>query len=346
MPFKSIAPLNPSSATEASNQFGFDALFSGQERRRGLWSFLTWAFILADAARGEDAYAAAAREAADPDYPAPIAPRDEPPPASLAGDEPVLKDWGVAFPPDGTLPGPGTHSFPTPSWVGSFDKLDLGDQQGSHPVPGGAASSGGAPGWYLGGAGQRDASALTETQGALVDLGLDTNAASPSFGAELTLSSGLASGLDAGLLSLQGLGGAPILQGLVGSALANVVEQAESSLVSAIDGWVAVAQDLVGGSLALGGLLRITTAPDNAAVDDLFVGGRYTDYHLSLQVEAPSASSSLPIALGGNSADLVHMVVDLLPVHSDAAAGPGTGNCLLPSAIDEFSLRGAIDHLV
>jgi hypothetical protein len=342
MPFQPIARSPDSAVIKAMDARGLEALTNGQERRRAMWSFLTWAFFLSEAFKGKDAYAEAPRPVDDPDGQPPLVQDGGTGAAPLPSDEPGLKDWVVAFPSDGTLPGPAAHAFSPLVPAGQFDKLSLGDGVLPRPVQGAGASSGGADHRS---AGNLDANSDGDIRHSGADTGFEVTLS--LFDVPLDANVGLSAGLGIGLsnLSLPLLGAtAPILPDLINEMpLAGIADHA----AAAIAGLDLLAQSLVDGVLASGGVVTFSGSPVVGAADTLLVGGRYTDYHLTLQAEGSNSSNFRASEDGSNSSNQLHVVDDLVPAHaSHGDPEAGSHNMVLPSVVDELVLRGSIEHLM
>jgi hypothetical protein len=124
-----------------------------------------------------------------------------------------------------------------------------------------------------------------------------------------------------------------------------VADQATAILAPTLDALGSSVQSLLGSAVTLGGVLTFGAAATEGPSDELFVGGRYSDYHLALRADAPIG---LGTASGiGHAADLIHAGDDVVladAIHS--GSGPGGQLLPLPSAIDDLLLRTSTDHLL
>jgi hypothetical protein len=175
-----------------------------------------------------------------------------------------------------------------------------------------------------------------------LDLGLD-------FGNGIALNLGVA-GLDLGLelpSPVAGLLGGS--NGTLGQQLASS-PVLDSLLSTATGPLIDLTQGLGGSSdvVGSGGLVTFASSLlDGAQPDDLFTGGRYTDYNLALN--SPSASPA-----GGTLETASDVAGDLISTIDTLTAPDGSGGSDqnvaslvgLPSAIEELGLRGTIDGLV
>ena len=133
-----------------------------------------------------------------------------------------------------------------------------------------------------------------------------------------------------------------IVGDLVGDTLDDVIEQAAEIIAPAAGALDTLTQSLSGSVPASGGILTFASRAVGGG-DDLFVAGRYTDYHVALQAEGnldlPAAESNLP--------DPIHLASSLLATHASHADQEADCNdMVLPSAVDELALRNTIEPLI
>jgi hypothetical protein len=116
-------------------------------------------------------------------------------------------------------------------------------------------------------------------------------------------------------------------------------------------GLLALTKSLVGDALASGGSisLDIPQTRIDLGLDDLFAGGRYTDYHLALQFE-PLVVRSIDAAIADAAADttlldllIPHVTTDHAPLSEAGGTAPPLG---LPSVLDDLVQRTAVDLLM
>jgi hypothetical protein len=146
------------------------------------------------------------------------------------------------------------------------------------------------------------------------------------------------------------LGLGETVENLLGGAVVTLDDLVVEPVLSASSGVTQVVSTLagtltsglLGNVLGSDGVLNVLGA--SASNDgDLFVGGRYTDYHMALRVadaDGPldllQGTVDVGIELGG----VVGSLVSGDTHHGDQGLGLGG---IVPSAVDELVLRGSID---
>jgi hypothetical protein len=332
---------------KAPSAASLDPMLSEQlQRRRALWSFLTWAFLLAEASRDSQADASAARLLDDPDWQQEPARGEAGAPVPLATDEPTLRDWSVPRAAEVNEPVLGSHGLPALPVLGRFDAQErLVDT--APPVLQSAS----------GGGGSRGQAAHAESDATMQ--AADVRDGSPSDAGEVDVrSDGLvATGLDVGL-------DLPPASGFVEDLLARLPIDLEDAhgvllpvgaLTAAVTqvtgGLLALTKSLVGDALASGGSISLDTPQTriDLGLDDLFASGRYTDYHLALQLE-PLVVRSIDAAIADAAADttlldllIPHVTTDHAPLSEAGGTAPPLG---LPSVLDDLVQRTAVDLLM
>jgi hypothetical protein len=103
--------------------------------------------------------------------------------------------------------------------------------------------------------------------------------------------------------------------------------------------------------VASAGSLVFQAAPltGSLAIDDLFTGGRYTDYGLALGATSPDAGVTAAVGATSTAGDTIDHV--LAGAHDGSSADDichdgQVANVTLPSALDELHLRGLGDGIV
>jgi hypothetical protein len=318
--------------------------FGDPDRRRGMVSFLTWAFFLSEAFKGIQAEAAGlkATDALDPassgassaDGPA----QDQP------SDAASYNEWPIALPPDAVGKFPVAGHLPQIPEVGTGQPDDFNLARGRFDVP--SAYGGGGGGETHGavhgtsGSVETGAGIHTEAGNPLVDVGLHLEP-----GDELGLNVGLS--LPSGGETLQGILGSPVLalNHIVGETVVPVVSDLTTVLSSVAN---SLAGGLLGGPLASSGLINIlggAGSPDSGS--ELFSGGKYTDYHLALQAGDTAPAVTMGHDAVGVGFDVGDLTGGLIPALGQITHGSGhdagTPHIGLPSAVDELLLRGSLD---
>jgi hypothetical protein len=297
----------------------------GLERRRGLLSFLTWAFLLAEVF-GHEAPPAFAARAQDEESPAPRHAADDAPPSTERADHALLPLPGEAdAAPDqlastsgGPSPIVGTPAMPEGGWP--LPGIESGPLP--EPVSSSSGQAHGFGGEDLATAGQAETDAIA---------GHDDQ----SFGA-LTMEvavdpQGLLHGLSEPL-------------GLV-SAMTDVVEDVAGSILDTLSSLTVGLGSLLsldfgsGGSeasseaVASGGLLSFEPATMEEAYE-IETSKGFTDFGISLGLGQSDASSGL----GLTSLSMPPLDLAVLGFETDAAHGHS-------NASDEFGHKSAVDVL-
>jgi hypothetical protein len=106
---------------------------------------------------------------------------------------------------------------------------------------------------------------------------------------------------------------------------------------------------LLDGPLASSGIINVLGGPhESIHPNELFSGGKYTDYHLALQAGdtvVTSGASLGAIGVGASIADAIGpslMAADNHFGHGNGHDG-GSTNIAVPSAVDELLVRGSVD---
>ena len=337
------AAFSPSSLlTKASDAASLDpTLLDQSQRRRALWSFLTWAFCLSDAFKTAPADAWAVQAPEDPDGPTGPNQDAATTPSPMADDEPALKDWSVAFPGETIGFGLGTHGLQALPGLTRFDGPEL-LLDASAPHVQSVVSAGGGSGRLLLGEAELNAGFQT-------DVGADADAhgaASPLAGSAPGLSIGLeAIPLDVGVAeNAMGSSVIHLIEDLSGGRLP-MVGDSLTVVTTTANGLLSLTQSLLGDALASDGTVSVGALPIklDLGTDDLFAGGRYTDYHLALQLEGPDGRSVVtpaPAADHGDGLALDNLIPHATPepgAHGDAGVNlHGLG---LPTTVDDL-VRG------
>jgi hypothetical protein len=320
--------------------------FGDPDRRRGMVSFLTWAFFLSEAfkavqaeaagLKGTDAVDPASSAAASADGPAQDQPSDAAP----------YNEWAISLPPDaiGKFPVAGhLPAIPEVS-VGQPDEFNLARARfGEPPAYGGG---GGHSGSHGGASGAHDTAEPAEAAP-----GIHAEIGNPLVNASLHLGPGEGLNVSISLSSvgntLQDVLGSPVL------SLNNIVDDAVLPVVSDLTAFVSstlnsLTTGLLGGPIGSSGLINIlggSSGQDNGT--ELFSGGKYTDYHLALQSGDTAAAATFghdAVNVGLDVGDLAEGLIPTLGhanhVGANDAGAPHIG---LPSAVDELLLRGPLD---
>jgi hypothetical protein len=316
---ESLTMLASAAAGAPGYEKEFNGEFRGQERRRGLWSFLTWAFVLSEVFGHDPAYATGIHAVAD----------DEARPLHHYDDTPPNADDWPAGPLNGSDDNPGA-----PGETAANDH--------SNPVftlPQGAELPGGmigvsplVPGKDVAGGGSSEGGGVTETShevssgvhadaavadASAISLTVDDMSGNPLL--DLRIDIGNPDGLSNLVHEIGGsLAGIPVvgdlLSGLGSSVISLVedptglsstfaepavdVEQGREATLSAGTGFE--------GALASGGQLSFSASPAPIGLDDLFAHGRYTDYGVAMQ-SGPSHGNA---GIIGEALEVSHDIID------------------------------------
>jgi hypothetical protein len=309
--------------------------FGDADRRRGMVSFLTWAFFLSEAFKTMQADAAGPRATDDLDGATSAASLADTRPEPLSAEPVAYNEWPIALPADPIDKFPPVGHLPQIPEVNLGEPDDLSLARGRIDAPpafGGGGSSGGGGGASLG---DSNPDMQAQLGAPLVDAGdnLDIDA-----------SLSLASASD----PLDGIFGSPVLtlNNIVGETVLPVVSDLTTVVSSALNSLTA---GLLGGTLGSSGLIDILGGSgSHDSGNELFSAGKYTDYHLALQADdrPTTLSGDHEFGIGLDLGDLAGGLIPALgqppDVSSHDAAAPGIG---LPSVIDELLLRGPLDIL-
>jgi hypothetical protein len=326
MTANSTFAASESSKTSAMRTRGLEGLLD--DRRRAMWTFLTWAFCLWDIAKAEDAHAIVNRADADPGEPFAGPQENGNGTSALPTDEPALQNWTALQPLNESMSTPLVRGLPPLAAGSNFDNALPAEAAHPQPVRGAAVS--------LGAQEHSDSPPGQDTHDSTaVTLGPNEFDAGSEFL--------LALGLSPGLLYLPLLANDPSGKALT-SALTDPVSDLSGTVTSALD---LQSQTLQGDVLADNDLLNFSSmAGDVGNADRLFASGRYTDYHIELQVEALGSHRSGFSAISGKTSDL-QVGDDLMVAHASyPSQQPGSHGIALPSAVDELVLRVLPDHLI
>jgi hypothetical protein len=150
--------------------------------------------------------------------------------------------------------------------------------------------------------------------------------------------------------TLQGVLGSPVLalNELVNETVLPVVSDLTTVVSSAVN---SLTTGLLGGPLASSGLINILGGSGGQdSGNELFSGGKYTDYHLALQVGDAAAMVGVGHNEVGVGLDVGDLAGGLVPTlgHLSGSGGHEAGppNVALPSAVDELLIRGSADILI
>jgi hypothetical protein len=304
----------------------------GQDRRRNPTAFLTWAFFLSEVFKGVEAFASAPNSQDDKTS-ASAAPTDIGGAAAVSSDDqPILRDWSVASMPDGDALTPARLPMSSMPQISSFSGVGL--DHGKSPV----SAQNGAHGGVNQAAPAADSELVTDAgtvQGLAGNVVLDAGPIELEIGASLGPQLGLA--LDLAPVSLI-LAMSEGSDGLVGSIIDVLVPSAmELTPDSASVALVAPVQGIPGDVVVPGGIVRFGDwAEPGSAADALFSGGRYTDYHLALQLNSSSNAETLSTYITAHTGDHI----SLFDGHDAAEAWAQAGNM---GTVDELTVRGSAD---
>ncbi len=305
--------------------------FGDADRRRGMVSFLTWAFFLSEAFKGMQAEAAGLKATDDLDGATSAASLADTQPRELPPEPAAYNEWPIRLPADpvGKLPAAGQLPQIPEVNLGQPDDFNLARGRVDAASAFGGGSGGGGTAASMDG----DAaigSALADGTGD----GLDLN-----VGLSLTSIGD----------TLDGVLGSPVLSfnNIVGETVLPVVSDLTTVVSSAVNSLTA---GLLGATLGSSGLIDILGGSgSNDSGNELFSGGKYTDYHLALQTGDTVATVSSGHDVVGIGLDFGDLAGGLIPAlgNLDHAGGhdAATSSFALPSAIDELLLRGPLDIL-
>jgi hypothetical protein len=336
-PAEGLVPLKTVvSKASVAARAAADGALPQADKQRGLWNFLTWPFFLAEIMAADLFFGKGAHAAEELDF----ASRPTEDQADLELDQ--SRNFGTQKAADpepdetGLLDyGDGTAADHSLSGISKADLLQgTSSPSGKAQVGGGA--SGGNSGSSVASSGPGDASDLLSNElspnfeGSLLSLSFDGNDAN----LQLKVAELLDLGLD---LSLPDIGFSLDLGPLSSTAETAVGLDAEFgegiSVNVAVDGLPALAGDVL-----FGGAITFSEPESSQPVrlDELFIGGRYTDYHVALQLDSQAGSDN------GAAADLSTQAEDSLTNSSFFSGDNGLNDSLviLPSADDELESRG------
>jgi hypothetical protein len=325
---------------KAPNAASLDPMLCEQlQRRRALWSFLTWAFLLAEAARDTQADASASRVLDDPDWKSEATRGDAGAPAPLTTDEPTPRDWSVPRPVEASELGLASHGLQGLPGAMSFDPPERLAEPAVAAVQDASAGTGGQEqrsGHHAGAQAADDAP---------TDVGEADARADGHDAAELDVSLDLP---PTGGLVQDPFASLPVDLDDAASVLP-LLGDVTAVVSSTTVGLLALTNSLLGGAMTSGGSISLDALSTkfDPGLDDLFADGRYTDYHLALQLEPLGA-------LGGEAAtpSSPTLALDtLVPLVAPEQAHHGdTGETVLPlglpSMVDELLQRSAVDLLM
>ena len=314
--------------------------FGDPDRRRGMLSFLTWAFFLSEAFKGMQAEAAGLKATDDLDGANSAASLADSQPQDPPTDSVAYNEWPIALPADPVSKFPLAGQLPQIPEVnlGQPDDLTLARARVDAP----SAFGGGG---YSGGGGTAASTVANpnlqaEIGNPLVDVGLHQGAGD---GLDLNVSVSLQSAGE----TLDGILGSPVLtlNNIVSDTVLPVVSDLTTVVSSAVNSLTA---GLLGGTLGSSGLINILGGPGNYdSSNELFAGGKYTDYHLALQTGDTAAMVSGGQDMVGVGLDVGDLAGGLIPAlgHLNNGSGHDAGapSFILPSAVDELLLRGPLD---
>lgn len=320
--------------------------FGDPDRRRGMVSFLTWAFFLSEAFKSMQAEAAGLKATDDLGGAASSASLADTPPQALQTEPGSYNEWPIALPTDeiGKFPVPGHLPQIPEVAMGQPDDLSIAHGRFDGPIGGGGGYAYGGAG---GAAGATETTPDAQTQiggNPLVDVGLNLN---PGDGLGVHVGVSLPSVGD----TLQGIIGSPVLalNELVTETVLPIVSDLTTVVSSAVN---SLTTGLLGGPLASSGLINILGGSGGGqggqdSGNELFSGGKYTDYHLALQAGDTAATVGVGHDGVGVGLDVGDLAGGLVPAlgHLNSGSGheAGTPNIALPSAVDELLIRGSAD---
>lgn len=301
---------------------GLVAEARGLERRRGLISFLTWAFVLAEVL-GRDALGASSGDAAEADEPSPTRESGEAmhqssdvaDTPSASPDENGNGEPSTIISPGATLVLPAAANAVGPLNAGAEGWNNAGGDS-AQPAAHGASGAASPVAESTIGSGESspvaEADAVSQEAPSLVQLSISTG--------------GLLHGVAETVEALP-IGG-DVLGATVESALSAV-----DALVGSVGGFLIPGN--ADGALASGGLIDIDAAPSPAPFDALHTPQGFTDYGIAIELDLSHGTTSAPLssASGGALADLVKLGPDLLTAPE------------LPALSDEAGQRSSADVL-
>jgi hypothetical protein len=314
---------------------------AGQERRRGLNSFLTWPFLLGMAFAGDavtgSTHAAAAADNAPPPHPSDDA---QAPHADTSLDPVTLSDWEPGGPQQTSqelLPEP---HFPEAITLGGVDTPAVTPAVESTPMPAASIGGGGAisaqgDGMELSAAHLAPSDALMSLNGLGSDGLLDLRVGSEPLGSLLSNVGNTVSGLTGQLDSL------PVVDGLITD-----VGHLVGALLGSSEEPSAVGMHLSGvvtsGSVvASGGTIAFGAAPPGSSMPQLFINGSYTDFGVAVQTSGTDNHGSLLVT--------GHLDPSIAPVDLehplDHLNHQDPGGAVLVPLIDDTQLRTPLDLL-
>ena len=314
--------------------------FGDPDRRRGMLSFLTWAFFLSEAFKGLQAEAAGLKGTDNLDGATSAASLADTQPQNLSPEAVAFNEWPITLPADPLAKFPVAGHLPQIPEVNLGEPDDLNIARGRIDPP--TAFGGGA---HSGGGGT---AAWTEAN---PDIHAEIGA--PLLDVSLYEDAGDALALDVSLSlpsvgdTLDGVLGSPVLtlNNIASETVLPVVSDLTTVVSSVVNSLTA---GLLGGTLGSSGLINILGGSDSHdSGNELFSGGKYTDYHLALQRGDMSATVSGGPGVVDVSLDVGDLAGGLIPAlgNLDAASGrdAAASSIALPSAVDELLLRGPLD---
>jgi len=311
----------PNWAAIRRNIASFDSTEINQ--RRMTWSFLTWCFFLSESVRHADAHVNGSVEAEDPAERSSSSFGEEVDTASLPIDDFAPRDWNPNLSVDPPFSDLAKTSFNPVDFdgnsVGTVGTATAPAPQATHLLGPANMASGAAAG-----AANDDDKSLSQLETAVpqnglelhVDLGLlptiavDVDVLNVSLGDVLEGVSGLLdNGPVAGIIQLD--------PSVIAGVGINLLDAKAADEPNASD---TIALNQVPGAL----------------VDALFSDGKYTDYHVELQAD-DQRSLPMPECLA------TQIVAAAASTDADTHQDPGATHTMLPSAVEEFTLRGSVD---
>jgi hypothetical protein len=318
--------------------------FGDPDRRRGMVSFLTWAFFLSEAFKGMQAEAAGLKATDDLGGASSAASLADTPPQALQTEPGSYNEWPIALPTDGL------GKFPVPGHLPQIPEVALGQPDDLN------IARGRFDGPIEGGGGQAYASAGSSAGATDTAPDVQTQIGSPLVDVGLNLDPGNSLGVHVGVSlpsvgdTLQGILGSPVLalNDLVNETVLPIVSDLTTVVSSAVN---SLTTGLLGGPLASSGLINILGGSGGQdGGNELFSGGKYTDYHLALQAGDTAATMGIGHDGVGVGLDVADLAGGLIPAlgHLNGGSGheAGTPNMALPSAVDELLIRGSADILI
>ena len=321
----------------APNAASLDPALSEQhQRRRALWSFLTWAFLLAEASRDAQADASASHPLGDPDWQSVPVKDQTGAAAPLPDDEPAPKDWSIPRSAETSEASLGSHGLLGLPGLTRFDAPERLADAGEPAVRSASSGGGGSP------------IRVVEN-----DAGVDIVDVRDEAGADNFFASGLDVGLDlapADDLTVNLLARLPLDLDDAQTVLPFVGE-VTAVVTQTTGGLLGLTTALSGDVLASGGSIEheATSSKIDLSLDHLFTGDRYTDYHLALQLE-PIGVRGIEATTAGSTVDthaldllIPHVEPDHAPSGDHGGVAPVPG---LPSLLDDLAHRSGADLLM